>query len=84
MQLLKTINPEKVDEKNKRIEWGFDKLEAGEVRTLSYIIYSKVGVLGKFALPPATAFYKKEGELKESESNRAFFVAEPGEGRDFN
>ena len=77
-------HPKKVDEKNKRIEWGFDKLEAGEVRTLSYIIYSKVGVLGKFALPPATAFYKKEGELKESESNRAFFVAEPGEGRDFN
>jgi hypothetical protein len=70
--------PKKVDEKNKRIEWHFDKLEAGESRVISYIIYSKVGVLGKFALPTATAVYEKEGELHEEESNHAFFIAEQG------
>jgi hypothetical protein len=70
--------PTKVDEKNKRIEWHFDKLDAGETRIISYIIYSKVGVLGKFALPTATAIYEKEGEIHEEESNRAFFIAEQG------
>jgi len=68
--------PSRIDKKNRRIEWSFEKLEAGEMRVLSYVIYSKVGVLGKFALPTATAIYEKEGEIHESESNRAFFVAE--------
>ncbi len=68
--------PTRIDKKNRRLEWNFEKLEAGEMRILSYIIYSKVGVLGKFALPTATAVYEKEGEIHESESNRAFFVAE--------
>ncbi len=68
--------PKKVDEKNRRIEWHFDKLEAGESRIVSYIIYSKVGVLGKFALPTATAVYEKDGEVREAESNHAFFIAE--------
>ena len=62
--------------KNRRIEWHFDKLEAGESRIISYIIYSKVGVLGKFALPTTTAVYEKEGEIHESESNHAFFIAD--------
>lgn len=68
--------PSKIDKKNRRIEWNFEKLETGEMRVLSYIIYSKVGVLGKFALPTATAIYEKNGEIHEAESNRAFFVAE--------
>jgi len=68
--------PSRIDKKNRRLEWNFEKLEAGETRILSYIVYSKVGVLGKFALPTATAVYEKEGEIHESESNRAFFVAE--------
>jgi len=46
------------------------------MRTLTYIIYSKVGVLGKFALPTATAVYEKDGEIHETESNKAFFIAE--------
>jgi hypothetical protein len=69
--------PTRIDEKTKRIEWNFEKLEEGETRVLSYIIYSKVGVIGKFALPSATAIFEKNGEIKETESNRAFFVSEP-------
>ncbi|MFH1608288.1 MAG: hypothetical protein ABIA78_04100 [archaeon] len=68
--------PSRINEKTRRIEWNFEKLEAGETRVLSYIIYSKVGVLGKFALPSATAIYEKEGEIKETESNKAFFLSE--------
>jgi len=68
--------PKKVDTKNRRIEWYFDRLQAGESRVISYIIYSKVGVLGKFVLPTTTAIYEKDGEVHETESNRAFFIAE--------
>lgn len=68
--------PVRVNEKAGRIEWMFDKLAAGETRVITYIIYSKVGVLGKFELPPATIVYEKNGEVREAMSNKAFFVAE--------
>ncbi len=68
--------PLRIDENKKKIEWDFEKLEAGETRILSYLIYSKVGVIGKFALPKTTAIYEKNGEIHESESNTSFFVAE--------
>jgi hypothetical protein len=68
--------PSKIDSANRRIEWNFEKLAPGETRILNYIIYSKIGVLGKFALPTATGIFEKNGEVHESESNRAFFVAE--------
>jgi len=74
--------PSKVDIKKKRLEWNFKKLESGEKRTLSYIIYSKVGVLGKFALPQATGHYEQEGTLHETTSNRAYFVSEQQGGED--
>ncbi len=68
--------PVRIDEKNRRIDWQFAKLEAGEKRILSYIVYSKIGILGKFALPSASAVFEKEGKIHESQSNVAFFVAE--------
>lgn len=68
--------PTRIDEKNKRIEWNFEKLEKGEIRVLSYILYSKIGVLGKFVLPSTSAIYEKEGKIKETFSNKAYFVAE--------
>ena len=68
--------PAKVDEKARKMEWHFNKLQAGESRIISYIIYSKVGVLGKFALPTTRAVYEKDGTLHETESNHAFFLAD--------
>jgi hypothetical protein len=69
--------PLRVDEKSRRIEWNLGRLEPGEKRVMSYIVYSsKIGVLGKFVLPSATAVYEMEGKLKESFSNRAFFVTD--------
>ncbi|MEX2017145.1 MAG: hypothetical protein WD876_01600 [Candidatus Pacearchaeota archaeon] len=69
--------PTRVDEKTRKLEWNFEKLEPGETRALSYIIFSKVGILGKFALPTASAIYEKDGEINETDSNRAYFIAEP-------
>ncbi|MEM3091417.1 MAG: hypothetical protein QXX55_01925 [Candidatus Pacearchaeota archaeon] len=71
--------PSNVDKKTKKIEWKFDSLQAGETRVLSYIIYSKVGVVGRFALPKAFVVYEREGRLHETESNHAFFIAEQRE-----
>jgi len=68
--------PTRTDEKNRRIEWNFDSMQPGEIRIVSYIIYSKVGVFGKFELPTATAIFEREGEIHEVESNKAFFVSE--------
>ncbi|MFZ1971078.1 MAG: hypothetical protein WAU65_02785 [Candidatus Nanoarchaeia archaeon] len=74
--------PSRVDEKSRRIEWHFDKLLPGEMRSLSYIIYSKVGVLGRFALPKSRAVYQREGKVREVESNQAFLVTEQGAKRE--
>jgi len=68
--------PSKIEEKSGRLEWSFEKLRPGESRVLSYIIYSKVGVLGRFVLPRATAVYERDGEVRDSESNQEFFIAE--------
>ncbi len=68
--------PTRIDEKNKKLEWQYEKLEQGEVRVLTYIIFSKIGLLGKFALPRTTAIFEREGKVKEVSSNRTFFLAE--------
>jgi hypothetical protein len=72
--------PIRVDEQNKRVEWGFEKLEAGETRVLTYVSFSKLGVMGRFILPRTTVIYEKEGVVKESKSNKTFFVAEHKKG----
>ncbi len=68
--------PTRIDEKNKKIEWQFKRLEAGEKRMINYVIYSKLGVLGKFALPRTAGFYEREGKIHEASSNQAFFLTE--------
>ncbi|MEJ2267970.1 MAG: hypothetical protein P8X70_02755, partial [Nanoarchaeota archaeon] len=70
--------PIHVNEKTRKLEWDFERLDSGETRVISYIIYSKIGILGKFALPSAKAVYERDGKILQSESNRAFFMAEQG------
>ncbi len=71
------IIPDKIDLKNKRLEWNVESLNKGEERIFTYIIYSKIGVVGRFELPSAKAIYEKEGKVKKTESNRSFFINEP-------
>jgi len=68
--------PNRIDERNKRVEWMIPSLNAGEERVYSYIVYSKIGVFGRFALPRATAIYERNGKIKETISNKVFFLAE--------
>ena len=67
--------PKRFNKTRRVFEWEFENLEAGERRTLSYVIYSKVGVLGKFALPSTTATFEREGKEKSTSSNKTFFLA---------
>lgn len=71
------ISPDKVDLKNRRIEWNMPALNQGEERIFSYIIYSKIGVVGRFELPETKAVYEKQGKIKNATSNRSFFINEP-------
>ena len=68
--------PDKIDPATKRLFWNLDRLNAGEERIYSYIIFSKVRVVGRFELPAATAVYLREGKTENVLSNRAFFVSE--------
>jgi len=68
--------PTRIDEKSKKIEWQFKRLEAGEKRMINYVIYSKLGVLGKFALPRTAGFYERDGKIHEASSNMAYFLTE--------
>lgn len=71
------ITPDRIDEKKRRIEWNIDVLEEGEGKIISYVIYSKIGIVGKFGLPEAKAIYERNGRVKETKSNKVFFVSEP-------
>ncbi len=71
-----TVKPDKIDAASRRIHWHIGDLNPGEERIFSYIVYSKVGVVGKFSLPEALAVFEKEGKIHEVESNKVFFLNE--------
>jgi uncharacterized protein (UPF0333 family) len=62
---LWTTQPKKIDELNRRIYWDIGDMHAGEERVFSYVIYSKIGVLGKFTLPEALAILEHKGKIHE-------------------
>jgi hypothetical protein len=71
-----TVKPDKIDAESRRIHWNIGNLEAAEERTFNYIIYSKVGIVGKFSLPRALAVFEKDGNIHEIDSNNVFFMNE--------
>ena len=68
--------PDRIDAKTRRIFWNIDKMSAGEERVFSYIMYSKLRVVGRFELPSATASYITGNKKEVAESNRVYFVSE--------
>ena len=70
------IKPDRVDAKTRKIFWDLQSLNAGEERVFSYIIYSKMKIVGKFELPAATAVYERDGKTSEVHSNKTYFAAE--------
>jgi len=69
------VKPSRIDATARRISWNLGSLSSGEERTLTYIVYSKVGVVGKFVLPSATTVFESDGKVHEVESNQVFFLS---------
>ncbi len=68
--------PDHIDEKTRRLSWNIAKLNSGEERVVSYIIYSKLRAVGRFELPLAHAQFKRDGKTEHVSSNRAYFASE--------
>ncbi|MBX4212001.1 hypothetical protein KW787_00905 [Candidatus Pacearchaeota archaeon] len=62
--------------------WTIHRLNRGEERTISYIIYSKLRIVGAYELPSAKATFKHNGQENTVFSNRAFFVSETARSED--
>ena len=75
-----TAKPDKIDTESRRISWNIGDLNAGEERIFTYIVYSKVGVIGKFSLPEALAVFEKNDQIHEIESNKVFFMSDQIKG----
>ena len=71
-----TVHPDKIDSANRRIHWSIGDLNTGEVRVFTYIVYSKVGVVGKFSLPSALSVFEYNGKIHEVNSNKVFFMSD--------
>ena len=67
--------PDIINEKARILEWNIGHLAAGEERIYSYVIYSKLAVVGQFELPFASATFDFANKRPTVYSNRAFFVA---------
>jgi hypothetical protein len=73
---FKSNEPTKIDVEKRTLSWDIEEIKAGEERILSYIIYSRVGFVGKFSLPKAKAKFVVEEKLITEESNNVFFMNE--------
>mgnify|MGYP001561269742 CR=1 FL=1 len=68
--------PHSFDEKNGKLSWKIGKLNAGEDRIFSYIIYSHLRIVGRLELPSATVHFVQDGKPSYVHSNRTYFVSD--------
>ena len=73
------IPPHRIDEHSRKIEWDIHQLNAGEERMFSYIIYSKINIVGSFELPAASVSFVHDDKHEHVMSNRTHFAAETTE-----
>jgi hypothetical protein len=70
-----TIKPSEI--KKHSIVWDMPFVAAKEELILSYMVYSKVSILGRIEVQPAIATYQTgKGIMKESKSNSIFILTE--------
>ena len=69
-----TVSPTEI--RKKTLIWHLDKLGKNEEIMFSYIVYSKVSIVGKLEIPLTVATYQNaKGAVKESKSNKIFVLA---------
>ncbi|MFH0831482.1 MAG: hypothetical protein V1886_01285 [archaeon] len=70
------VKPSRIDKAKRLIEWELPELKRGEEHILSYVLISKVAILGGYNIPNAYASFEAEGKSKHASSNRVIFLAE--------
>ncbi len=73
------IQPHRIDEATRKLEWDINHLTSGEERVFTYIIYSKINIIGSFELPAASISFEHNGKREHVFSNKTFFAAETTE-----
>ena len=73
------IQPHRIDEASRKLEWDISHLTAGEERVFTYIIYSKINIIGSFELPSASIAFEHNGQREHVFSNKTYFAAETTE-----
>lgn len=68
--------PDEVHEHERRLAWNIDRLNAGEERVFSYVIYSQIRVVGRFELPTAKVMFDSAAGKEIVLSNKAYFVSD--------
>ncbi len=69
-------NPDKIDESTRRVSWKIPRLNSGEERVYTYIVYSSLRTVGRLELGPATVIFEKNGKTHEHFSNSTFVASE--------
>lgn len=70
-------SPTSYDHEKGKLRWDIDRLSNGEERIFSYVMHSKLKVIGKFELPVTIASYEINGKVHQAKSNKVFFINEP-------
>ncbi|MEK6846599.1 MAG: hypothetical protein AABY16_00360 [Nanoarchaeota archaeon] len=73
------IPPHRIEESTRKIEWDITHLNAGEERVFTYVIYSKINIVGSFELPSASASFEHDGKKEHVFSNKTYFASETTE-----
>jgi hypothetical protein len=73
------IQPHRIDESTRRLEWDVSRLNTGEERIFTYVIYSKINIIGSFELPAASVSFECNGQKDHVFSNKTYFAAETTE-----
>jgi len=76
------IKPDVIDNAGRKLVWKVPRLNAGEERVFSYIMYSKIKIVGRFELPSALAIFERDGKMQEVSSNRAYFLADTSDSEE--
>jgi len=71
-----TVTPDHIDNKKKIVEWHLTDLHEGEDRIFTYIIYSKIKIIGSILLPAASLIYSFAGKKKQATSNNVYFITQ--------
>ncbi len=73
------VHPHRIDESTRKLEWEIPHLNAGEERVFTYVIYSKINIVGSFELSAASASFEHDGQREHVFSNKTYFAAETTE-----